>query len=278
MELDKFAHILVVDDEPTTRQALCEAFTQLGHQASQANSGEAALDALAQADFDVVILDLEMPGKDGMAVLKEADTVAPTTDFVILTAHASVDTVIHALRSGVFDYLVKPTPLLTIIDTVNRVLQRRQQKKEQAAALQLLEQAMFSLRSTTPTLPASTSSPLAPPNQQPTAPVETMGVAQLVINEQLQTVTYQGDSLRITPVEYKLLHEFIQQPDTILSYADLARASHGLKLDEAEARSLLRTHLYRLSRKLGDSETSPLQSIRGRGYVLHTGPPPYSDL
>lgn len=271
------AHILVVDDEPTTRQAICEAFSQLGHQATGANSGEAALDAMTQADFDVVILDLEMPGKGGMDVLKEADTVAPTTDFVILTAHASVDTVIHALRSGVFDYLVKPTPLLTIIDTVNRVLQRRQQKKEQAAALQLLEQAMSSLRSATPTTPPTNATTPASSGTPPTL-VGIIGAAQLVVNERLQTVTYQGAPLTVTPVEYKLLCEFVQQPDTLLSYTDLALASHELEMAEAEARSLLRTHLYRLSRKLGDSETSPLQSIRGRGYVLHTGPPPYSDL
>ena len=269
-------HILIVDDEPTTRQVLCEAFTQLGYQAAGADSGEQALATMSQTHYDVVILDLEMPGKGGIAVLQEAETVATNTDFVILTAHASVDTAIHALRFGVFDYLVKPTPLLSIIETVKRVLERRHQQEEQAAALRLLEQAVSSLRTTTP-MPATQPSQSALSKQQQPILVGNPSTAGLVINEQLQTITYHDQPLTITPIEYKLLHKFVQQPNTVLSYTDLALASHDVDLDEVEARSLLRTHLYRLSRKLGDTDTTPLQSIRGRGYVLYTSPPPYTD-
>jgi DNA-binding response OmpR family regulator len=77
-----------------------------------------------------------------------------------------------------------------------------------------------------------------------------------------------GKALDLTPIEYKLLCKFVREPNTALSFADLAYETHGMAISEGEARPLLRTHVYRLSRKLAEQGECPLQNVRGRGYMF----------
>jgi DNA-binding response OmpR family regulator len=251
-------NVLVVDDERTTRMVLCEALRQTGKTARAAASAVEALAALKEERFDVVLLDLQMPHKGGLAVLDEADELAPQTAFVIFTAHASADTAIIALRSGVFDYLLKPAPLDEILAVVDKALAKQAEQRRQQEALQLLERAMAAL-TTVPSAPA----PTEPPPGSLTA-------GQITIDLQRQSVAYKGKPLRLTPIEYKLLCEFARQPNAILSYADLVFATHQTRMSEDDARLLARTHLFRLSRKLGGKDESPLRNIHSRGYILHT--------
>jgi DNA-binding response OmpR family regulator len=252
--------VLVVDDEKTTRLALCEALNQVGYQASHAASGHEALSVLAVTPYDVVILDLQMPGMSGVQVLQEVEQTAPDTAFVVFTAHASTDTAIAALRSGAVDYLRKPVSLETLFAVVERALKKQQQQKRQKEAVKLLRQAMQTLQP-----PVGEDA-----GKGETAVLRTAGIA---IDEQTQSVHYQGKPLQLTPIEFKLLHHLVQQPDTVFSYAELAHVSHGMDVEEFDARALLRTHLYRLKQKLGGKAHGPLQSVRGRGVVLTSSPP-----
>ncbi len=255
--------ILVVDDERTTRLALAEAFRQSGYEVSQAESGEVALSLMTAVSFDVVLLDLQMPGVKGDEVLSIAPNLAPDTAFIILTAHASTDTAITALRSGAVDYLRKPSTLATVFAAVDKALLKQQERKTQKEAARMLQQIKETLQigPDTPT----TSSSLTPAEE-----TTRLTTGDIVINEHSQTVTYRQTPLSLTPVEYRLLCKLTSQPNTLFSYADLARASHESDLDEEEARALLRTHIFRLRRKLGDNESSPIQSVRGRGVILHS--------
>ena len=92
--------ILVVDDEKTTRMVLCEALNQIGHHSRSAASAEEAMVAISGREFDVVILDLQMPGVGGITLLAKANELAPNTAFIIFTAYSSTDSAILALRSG----------------------------------------------------------------------------------------------------------------------------------------------------------------------------------
>ncbi len=253
------AKVLVVDDEKTTRMALCEAFNQVGLTANHASSGYEALSALAASHYDVAILDLQMPGMSGVQVLKEAEELTPDTAFVVLTAHASTDTAIAALRSGAVDYLRKPISLEALFAVVERVVKKQQQQKRQREAVQLLQQAMQTLQ------------PEVVDNgrEVETAVFQTAGIT---IDEQTQSAWYQGKPLQLTPVEFKILCYLVRRPDTVITYATLAQMSHGMNLEEADARTLLRTHIFRLNQKLGGKTHSPLQAVRGRGVILYSSP------
>ena len=250
------AKILIVDDERTTRLALSEAFRQKGYQAEQVGSGDKAITALLDTVYDVVILDLEMPGIKGTDVLIQAERLAPDTAFIVLTAHASTETAILALRSGALDYLRKPSSLDKIFAAVERAMVKREAQKRQKQAVGLLQQAFNALSHSEKT--------------NNIAEYDRLQMTQFSLDERQQTATYKQILLDLTPVEYKLLRIFVHQPDTIISYAELAQQLHGVDVDEAEGRSLLRTHVYRLSRKLGDKDDTPLKNVRGRGVILQT--------
>jgi len=102
------ATILVVDDDPAMRDALREAIADLGHEPQLAASAAAALDLLQKYPIDGALLDLRMPGMDGLALLAHIRALPEPPPVVILTAHATAQNTIEAMRLGAFDHLTKP--------------------------------------------------------------------------------------------------------------------------------------------------------------------------
>jgi DNA-binding NtrC family response regulator len=107
MKSTHIGKILVVEDEETTRRSLAEILHLEGYQVLPVSSGEAALEALRKDPFDVVLLDLKMPGMDGLEVLRTAARIAPETMVILLTAHGSLESAIEAVRFQAHDYLTK---------------------------------------------------------------------------------------------------------------------------------------------------------------------------
>lgn len=103
--------VLLVDDEKDFLRTIIKRLTRRGVKAEGAFSGEEALAMLAEQPRDVVVLDVKMPGMDGLAVLKHIKTSWPTTEVIMLTGHASVDTAMEGMACGAFDYLMKPADL-----------------------------------------------------------------------------------------------------------------------------------------------------------------------
>ncbi len=103
--------ILIVDDEKDFVEMLSLRLTDDGHRVRAAFSGEEGLAALDEAECDVVILDIRMPGKDGISVLKTIKSSHPVVEVILLTGHGTIDTAVEGLKSGAFDYLQKPAVL-----------------------------------------------------------------------------------------------------------------------------------------------------------------------
>ncbi|MFN8545823.1 MAG: sigma-54 dependent transcriptional regulator [Candidatus Binatia bacterium] len=118
--------ILVADDEPGVRESLAEVLRDAGYHVETAADGQAALTALETGDFALVVTDLRMPGADGLAVLRKAREIAPQTVVLVMTAHASVETAVEALRAGATDYLLKPVLFDDLLAKVTRLLEHRQ--------------------------------------------------------------------------------------------------------------------------------------------------------
>ncbi|MFB0559282.1 MAG: FAD-dependent oxidoreductase [Dehalococcoidales bacterium] len=103
--------ILIVEDEAIMRESLRDWLTDSGYQVETADEGEEALKTIAEQDFGFVILDLRLPGKDGVEVLKEARARRPQLKGVIITAYPSIQTAVEAMKEGAIDYLPKPFDL-----------------------------------------------------------------------------------------------------------------------------------------------------------------------
>jgi two-component system response regulator HydG len=100
--------ILVVDDEAAMRESLKDWLMEDGYEVSVASSGENAIAMAGEKGFDVILLDLKMPGMDGLEALKKLKEVSPEAEILMMTAYATVDTAVLAMKEGAFDYLVKP--------------------------------------------------------------------------------------------------------------------------------------------------------------------------
>jgi DNA-binding NtrC family response regulator len=103
--------ILIVDDEASMRESLRDWFLESGYQAEMARDGEEALKLIEEKDYGLLILDLKLPGQDGIEVLKKARKRHPDLRGIIITAYPSVDTAREAIKQGAIDYLPKPFEL-----------------------------------------------------------------------------------------------------------------------------------------------------------------------
>jgi len=117
--------ILIVEDDARLRDALCQITAKEGYQPTGVESGEEALEKASGHVYALVISDLKLPGISGMEVLQSIRMVTPDTSIIIITAYASVDTAVEAMKNGAEDYLVKPFSLDEIRIIINRVMEKR---------------------------------------------------------------------------------------------------------------------------------------------------------
>ncbi|HEV8119000.1 MAG TPA: sigma-54 dependent transcriptional regulator [Thermoanaerobaculia bacterium] len=102
------ARIFIVDDEAIVRESLGGWFTNGGYSVEMADSGKQALDRLGTTDADVFLLDIKMPGMDGIELQKKIREAKPDAMIIVMTAYASVDTAVTAMKQGAWDYIIKP--------------------------------------------------------------------------------------------------------------------------------------------------------------------------
>ena len=110
--------LLIIDDEPAIRQILSSAASNAGHTVSAAANGQEALERLSKGDIDVAVCDIRMPDISGIEVVEKARSQGIETLFLMMTAYASVNTAIEAMRAGAYDYTIKP---LRNEDLLNRL-------------------------------------------------------------------------------------------------------------------------------------------------------------
>src|SRR6266852_8371987 len=115
------AKILIVDDEQSIRNTLAKILEDEGHPTVRCDSGEEALAQFARDEFDLIVLDLWLPGVDGMTVLERLRS-AGAPPVIVISGHGNVDTAVRATRLGAYDFLEKPLSLERVLLTVNHAL------------------------------------------------------------------------------------------------------------------------------------------------------------
>jgi len=124
------AAILVVDDEPSVRDSLEHWFRRDGYRAGSAADAEEALRLLERESWDVVLLDIKMPGMDGLEAQRRIHQVDPELAVIMITAYASVESAVEALKNGAFDYITKPVDPDELSHTVRRAVESRRLRRE----------------------------------------------------------------------------------------------------------------------------------------------------
>ncbi len=267
-------HVLVVDDEPNIRASLQEILTSDGYQVTTAESGEAALALIADQEFDIALIDLKMKGIGGIEVLKALRQRWPATVTIVLTAHASLETAVEAVRQGAHDYLFKPCAPAQLRESIQRGLQNRQTVQQQATLLQQLEEMANNLAEIRSTLlETSPKSPLATPD----TPTRDAGQStrfiqygKLVLDLLRHVVTFEKHILDLTPMEFDLLAFLIQEAPRIVSPQEIVQHVGGFESERIEASEIVRQHIYRIRKKARqiDSQAEIIRTVRGIGYTI----------
>jgi DNA-binding NtrC family response regulator len=130
--------ILLIDDEPELRQTLADVLTDAGHSITEAGDGQVAATLLAERTFDTILSDVQLPGIDGLTLLRTVRRDAPLTDFILMTAFADVGEAVAALKEGAADYLTKPFDLDELLHHIARIDSTRSMRRELTEARRAL--------------------------------------------------------------------------------------------------------------------------------------------
>jgi len=236
--------ILIVDDEPIARKSLTDILRLEGYSVSSAPNGQAAVEYVRTHHIDLMVVDLRMPGMDGLEVVQVVNQLAPDTEIVLLTAYASTETAIQALRLRIHDYLQKPASPAQVVSSVKKGLERR------AARMQAKNSGIDSVDA-----------------------IEMLDTVTLSDGTEIdlsrRQIKYNDTLVNLTPAEGRLLRVLLANEGKVFAHRELVLLVQGYDTSQREAPEILRPLVSRLRHKL---EVFPaladhIVSIRGTGYV-----------
>lgn len=141
------ARLLVVDDEARHAQALCETLSRCGYHVEETANPLEALAQLRQRIYDLLLTDLMMPSIDGIELLRQALVIDPNIIGILMTGHGTVDTAVESMKSGAYDYVLKPFNLSVVLPVLRRSLATRRLRIEHTTLMTQLKQRALELAS-----------------------------------------------------------------------------------------------------------------------------------
>ncbi|MGO9567443.1 MAG: response regulator [Desulfomonilaceae bacterium] len=122
--------VLLIDDEPQFVEVLAERLEARGFSVQTALSGDQGLTKLQEHEADVVVLDVQMPWRDGVETLREIKRIKPLIEVIMLTGHATIESGIQGLKLGAYDYLMKPTDTEDLVAKILRAYARKSEQED----------------------------------------------------------------------------------------------------------------------------------------------------
>jgi len=238
------SNILVVDDENVARQSLTEILKLEGYNVVSLPNGQAAVEHVRTHPVDLMVVDLRMPGMDGLQVIQVVNQASPDTEVILLTAHGSTDSAIQALRLRIHDYLTKPAAPSQVLASVKKGLARRsaklQAKSGSSDSAEVDESVIeFHLKDGT---------------------LVDLSRRQIRSGKKLE---------HLTPAEGRLLRILMENEGKVFSHRELVLLVQGYDTSQREAPEILRPLVSRLRHKLDEfpALSERVASVRGTGYV-----------
>ena len=223
--------ILVIEDDPAIRQGMIDSLQFEGYETLEAVNGDSGLDLAQHSDCDLILLDLILPGRGGLEILKEVRVHRPTLPVIILTARGEESDRVEGLRLGADDYVVKPFSIKELIARIKAVLRRSPERPSDISTLEI-------------------------PG----------GLADLARCE----VRFEnGDRHELSEREGELLSYLARNAGRAISREEILTRVWHLDPNGIETRTI-DMHIARLREKLHDNSSSPkiLLTVRGKGYMF----------
>ncbi len=237
------SNILVVDDEPIARQSLTDILKLEGYLVNSAPNGQAAVEYIRTHPVDLMIVDLRMPGMDGLEVVQVVNQVSPETEVILLTAFGSTESAVQALRLRIHDYLLKPASPAQIIASVKKGLTRRTARAKTTVVADSDEAIeIFSLKDGTS------------------------------VDLSRRQIKHKARVEHLTPAEGRLLRILMENEGKVYSHRELVLLVQGYDTSQREAPEILRPLVSRLRHKLEQfpALSERVVSVRGTGYLYES--------
>lgn len=237
------SNILVVDDEPVARQSMTDILRLEGFAVNSVPNGQAAIEYVRTHPVELMIVDLRMPGMDGLEVVQVVNQISPETEIVLLTAFATTESAIQALRLRIHDYLLKPASPTQVIASIKKGLSRREARLKARGGNASNEvdegNAEFNLKDGT------------------------------YIDLSRRQIRKKDNVIHLTPAEGRLLRVLIENPGRVYSHRELVLLVQGYDTSQREAPEILRPLVSRLRHKIEPfpSLSDRIVSVRGTGYL-----------
>lgn len=258
--------ILVVDDEINLRHTLALILQRAGYTVTAAGNGQEARKYLENGNFDLVFLDLKMPDIDGIVLLPEIRRLYPELPVLILTAHATLDSAIHAVRLGARDYLLKPIDPAQILVRVKEVLAESVQPKHRRKLVGEIKQLLEELNRMEGNNSSSTGSTL----QQVHDPTRYLQLGPFLLDLHARYLVLNDKNIPLSPTAFDYLVTLVRHSPDPVSYETLVMESQGYQTSLTEARDLARWRIHELRKALETNLRQPkfIITVRGTGYRL----------
>lgn len=221
--------ILIVEDEPNVASLLHRNLLEYGHTIEIATEGFLGLDKILTHDYDLVLLDIMLPNKSGMEILRELKELNNKTPIILLTALDTTDMIVQGLDLGADDYIAKPFKMEEVVARINAVKRRT-------------------------TLP-ETEKPL------------TMEFKGIILDDTSKTVFKEEREIKLTATEYNLLKVLLENINKVLSREKILDKVWGVQYDLGT--NVVDVYINYLRKKLGDNSSNRIiHTVIGMGYVI----------
>jgi DNA-binding response OmpR family regulator len=253
------AKILVVDDEIVIRESLTEVLQLEDYQVETAGTGEEALKTLEEDSFDLVLMDIKMPGIGGVEAMHEINKLYPDTRIILITGYGTLDTAIDAIRSGAHDYILKPVYPDDILLSISRALSEKETRTRKEIIIEQLTSSLDQLKDV-----EGIRSEELPARRVVNLP------RGIMVDLERREMWRGADRTHLTPTESKLLSIFMENRGRVMSHQEIVFLVQGYEISEDEAPEVLRPMISRLRKKMAlfPGVEEWVSNVRGTGYLF----------
>jgi DNA-binding response OmpR family regulator len=260
--------ILIVDDEPKLARSLALILQRADYVVTTAPDGASALQLLQAGPYDMVYLDIRLPDQTGIQLLPQIKEIYPDMPVVILTAHATLDTAIGAVRAGARDYLLKPINPEDILARTKKILEDQLQPKRKREITSQIQALLSELNSAEQ---SQQSSPTVKPAQMVVDPSRYLKRGDLQLDLHTHHVTLNSREISLPPSTFDYLVTLTRHSPNPVPYETLVKESQGYSdISRIEAKEMTRWQIHELRKALEEDLQRPhlIITVRDVGYRL----------
>lgn len=260
--MNQSGRILIMDDEAPLRQTLARILQRAGHEVTTAESGEMGLSILANSTFDLVYMDIRMPGIGGLETLKAIHASQPNLPVLLFTAQPDMQSAVEALRLGAADYLLKPLQPEVLIERTRAALARLEKDRRRREIQSQIESLQVELKK----LEADDATP-------PSAGVSInenrfLSRGKLTLDLLARRVTVGGRAVNLPPTAFDFLLVLARHAPNVVDYQTLVAEAQGFQVEAREAQELVKWHIHHIRQAIEPDAQNPVYiiNVRGAGY------------